>query len=82
MSVNLFGYICYRKRASRYRSLLEEADDKLSKHLDLMQIIEIRKYTRAALSILLNPRQSKIIKEFSLQSMKLQKRSHKKQLRK
>ena len=54
MSVNFLGYFYKRDRARRYRLLLEAANDKLNSHLDLLKMIEIRKYTKAALSVLLN----------------------------
>ena len=71
MGVNFLGYIYYRDRSRRYRLVLEAADDKLNKHLDLLQMIEFREYTKAALSVLLNSRQQKFVKNLSLQNMKL-----------
>ena len=57
MSINFIGYVCKRDRAKRYRLLLEAADDKLNNQLDLLQMIEVREYTKAALSVLLSSRQ-------------------------
>ena len=71
MGVNFLGYIYNRDRSRRYRLVLEAADDKLNKHLDLLQMIEFREYTKAALSVLLNSRQQKFVKNLSLQNMKL-----------
>ena len=61
--------------------LLEAADNKLNKQLDLLEMIEVREYTKAALNILINPRQKKIVKSLSLQKMILQETPQEKQPR-
>ena len=77
LSVNCIGYFYKRKKQRLYRLQLQEADAKLNGHLDLSHLIQRNEFTKAALRVLLNPTQSKIMKKISLQNLLLQRRSTK-----